>query len=206
VTDPNTRREARQLAGARLDVPTTAGCSRRAQATASVVAPRTLAVDDERQPASDTEAEAVPPPCARRMVDARRVVETDLETVRAVLGARGRDDLETMLVATTPDVVIDASRRLFDRKERRRIEDARAAGEPIYEAYSDSRTGKQYRRQARGLSRASINEAAPLDRLRPRRPGLARRARVARSGRSSSSTSRLRWSAPLAAWRISIAG
>jgi integrase len=43
-------------------------------------------------------------------------------------------------------------------EERRRIEDARAAGDPIYEIYRDSHTGKDVRRRARGLSRASINK------------------------------------------------
>lgn len=60
------------------------------------------------------------------------------------------------LDAISESVIDDMVLALLE--ERKRIEEARAAGTPIYETYSDSRTGKQYRRQARGLSRGSINK------------------------------------------------
>src|SRR3954468_14831717 len=60
------------------------------------------------------------------------------------------------LDAISESVVDDMVLALLE--ERRRIEEARAAGSPIYETYLDSRTGKQHRRQARGLSRGSINK------------------------------------------------
>ena len=43
-------------------------------------------------------------------------------------------------------------------KERERIDEAAARGEPEYEEYTDTRTGKRHRRRARGLSRGSINK------------------------------------------------
>jgi len=43
-------------------------------------------------------------------------------------------------------------------RERERIEEAAARGEPEFETYIDSRTGNEHRRRARGLSRASINK------------------------------------------------
>jgi integrase len=60
------------------------------------------------------------------------------------------------LDAISESVVDDMVLALLE--ERRRIDDARAAGNPMYETYLDSRTGKQHRRQARGLSRGSINK------------------------------------------------
>jgi integrase len=43
-------------------------------------------------------------------------------------------------------------------RERERIEEAAARGEPEYEDYTDSRTGKVHQRRARGLARSSINK------------------------------------------------
>src|SRR3954451_2692892 len=60
------------------------------------------------------------------------------------------------LDAISESVIDDMVLALLE--ERRRIDDARAAASPIYETYLDSRTGKQHRRQARGLSRGSINK------------------------------------------------
>src|SRR3954468_13283034 len=60
------------------------------------------------------------------------------------------------LEAISESVIDDMVLALLE--ERRRIDEARAAGKPIYETYLDSRTGKQHRRLARGLSRGSINK------------------------------------------------
>lgn len=94
----------------------------------------------------------------RQRVGEKRI--KDLEwRLRTAMDHFGKYRLNTIDVAMADDFV-DLKLR-----ERERIAEAAAAGEPITEEYTDTRTGRTHKRRRRGLSNGSINKVLAAVRM-----------------------------------------
>jgi integrase len=94
----------------------------------------------------------------RQRVGEKRI--KDLEwRLKAAMDHFGRYGLDTIDVAMADDFV-DLKLR-----ERERITEAAAAGEPLTEEYTDTRTGRSHMRRRRGLSNGSINKVLAAVRM-----------------------------------------
>jgi hypothetical protein len=94
----------------------------------------------------------------RQRVGEKRLgdLEWRLRTAMDHFGKYRVDEIDVALA----DVFADLKLR-----ERKRIDDAAAAGEPLTEEYTDPRTGRMHKRRRRGLANSSINKVLAAVRM-----------------------------------------